>query len=460
MSPRYLIFLLAIVANLFVNCVHADDQETEKQKELRERDFEALREFLRTKRDIDIEKKRKNLSISGDVRFEWQHITETGCHDRRLRGPGAFVRSLPVSRNDFDVEFNLKFDYEYKRAWAAAQLQFDNGAGTGELDQACATNPKGCLGSGDKNRLNLKRAYLGYNIWECGDSRLDIEIGRRKFYELFDSVIQFDSRFDGIALEWTANKLAYGDFYWYLGGLIVDERVNHFAWVTEAGLQDILKTGFYVKYSFIDWVKRGRNRCKIKRPRGWQFRNSQVTIGRFTELCLFSKKQIVEFYGAAMINHAASDLHVPFRHCCIHGFDKQDHSECCQDKHGHDKRGHDKRGKNFGKQNIGWYVGILIGKPRKEGDWSFEAIYEYVEAQSVSECDSAGIGRGNINNDFLTQPIRRGNTNFKGVSFEHLYMITDNLMIDTQFKYSTALNAKIGGSHRYSNLEVEVIYAF
>jgi hypothetical protein len=431
MSSRYLIFLLAVVANVCAICVHADDQENAKQRELRERDFESLREFLRTKKESDIEEKSNDLSISGDVRFEWQHVTETQ-NDQRLRGSGSPpVRSLPVSRNDFDVDFNLKFDYEYKRAWAAVHIELDNAAGTGELDQSCTTNGRGCLGSGDKNRLNLKRAYMGYNIWECGDSRFDIEIGRRKFYELFDSVIQFDSRFDGIALEWTAKKLPYGDFYWYLGGLIVDERVNHFAYVTELGLQDILKTGYYVKYSFIDWVKGGKNRCNVKRPRGWLFQNSQVTIGRFLEPVIFGKKRTTELYGAALINHAAKDLYLPY-----------------------------KAGKNMGKQNIGWYIGALIGKPRKEGDWSFEVIYQYVEAQCVSECDSSGIGRGNINNDFLTQPARRGNTNFKGISFEYLYMITDNFMIDTQLKYSEALNAKIGGSHRYSCFEVEAIYAF
>lgn len=431
MSPRYLLFLLALVVNLSTICVHADDQETAKDKQLKERDFEALREFLKTKEKMDLEDKRSDLSISGDVRFEWQHITETQ-NDRRLRGPGApRIRGLPISRDDFDVEFNLKFDYEYKRAWAAAHLQFDNGAGTGELDYSCLDTPGACFGSGDKNRLNLKRAYMGYNVWECGDSRFDIEIGRRKLFDLFDSVIQFDSRFDGIALEWTANKLAYGDFYWYLAGFLVDERVEHFAYATELGLQNILDTGIYIKYSYIDWVKHGRNRCGLKRPRGWLFRNSQVTVGQFLDFCILGKKRPVEIYGAFLVNHAAGDLFLPLKHF-----------------------------KNVGKQNIGWYVGVLVGKIKKEGDWSFEVDYEYVEAQAVSDCDVAGIGRGNIRNNSLVQPVRRGNANYKGINFEYLYAITDNLMIDTQIKFSTAVDSEIGGPHRYSNFEVEAIYAF
>ncbi len=371
-------------------------------------------------------KKKSELSISGDVRFEWQHITETR-NDIRLRGPDAFTPTkLPISRNDFDVEFNLKFDYEYKRAWAAAHLQFDNGAGVGENDHSCAIDPEGCFASGDKNRLNLKRAYMGYNVWECGDSRFDIEIGRRKFFDLFDSVIQFDSRFDGIALEWTANKLGYGDFYWYLGGFLVDERVNHFGYVTELGLLNIYDTGCYVKYSFIDWVRTGENRCFKNNPRGWQFRNSQVTIGRFIKPVIFGKERVTELYGAFLINHDARK----------------------------------RKATNFQKKNIGWYVGVIIGKLSKEGDWSFEVDYEVVQAQAVSDCDVAGIGRGNIWNESFTEPVRRGNANYKGINFEYLYMITDNLMIDSQIKFTTAEDAKIGGSHRYTNFEVEAIYAF
>src|SRR5262245_46536776 len=45
-------------------------------EELDERDFEAVTEYVNSKRTIEIEEKACNLAISGDVRFEWSYITE------------------------------------------------------------------------------------------------------------------------------------------------------------------------------------------------------------------------------------------------------------------------------------------------------------------------------------------------------------------------------------------------
>lgn len=437
---NYLRCMLAAIL-VCATAIYADNQESVFENRIHERDFEALRDYLRTKEQVDIKKKSDDLSISGDVRFEWQHITETQ-DDIRLRGPGVHgLFDLPISMNDFDVEFNLKFDYAVGRGWASAHLQFDNGAGIGTLDSLCFENPEGCHGSGDKNKLNLKRAYFGYNVWECGTERFDIEIGRRKLYDIFDSVIQFDSRFDGIVLEYTADKTPIGDFYWYLGGFVVDERVNHFAYVTEAGLLNIGGSGIYAKYSFIDWASgNDRNRCWVRHGRGWQYRNSQVTIGYFPDPKVFGRP--VEFYGAFLVNHAARDI-------TLKEFEFIDDEPVVVDT------------KHVGKQNIGWYVGVLVGKVKKEGDWSFEVDYEVVQAQAISDCDVAGIGRGNILNEFFTEEgIYRGNTNYKGISFDFLYAITDEFNIFANAKFSTAYDAEIGGSHRYSVYEIEAIYAF
>lgn len=422
---RYFLFAVAAVFSFSLQNAYADDddQETGHERTLRERDFEALREFLKTKETVVVEKKEDNLSISGDVRFEWQHLTETE-NGIRLRGPGAKHKGpLPVSRNDFDVEFNLKIDYTYEKAWAMAQLQFDNGCGVGDNGHGCFDDPEGCFGSGTKDRLNLKRAYIGYNVCKEGDERFDIEVGRRKMFDLFDSIIQFDSRFDGIVLKYT-NAVPIGEWYWYFGGFLIDERVDQFGYVTEIGLLDICKTGMYVEYSFIDWLRYGKNRCGVRFARGWQFQNSQITIGCHLDPCYLGRP--VEIYGAFLVNHAARR----------------------------------RPQTNFHKKNIGWYVGALIGEIDKEGDWSFEINYELVQVQAVSDCDSAGIGRGNILDQAFTEPVRRGNANYKGINAEFLYAITDNLMIDTTFNFSTAEDNKIGGSHRYSCFEVEAIYAF
>lgn len=423
---RCLMLMALTISHFAASALFAIDegQETERERDLKEHDYESLREFLETKEDVVLEKKESNLAISGDVRFEWQHLTETE-QDIRLRGPGAFNdKGLPISRNDFDVEFNLKFEYKYERAWAYAHLQFDNGAGVGVIDKDCDEDPQGCWGSGDKNRLNLKRAYMGYNIIADKIVRVDIEIGRRKLFDVFDSVIQFDSRMDGIVLK-NSKQIEYGgQAYWYIAGFLVDERVNQFAYVTELGVLDICKTGFDLKYSFIDWNFDGRNRCGVRHPRGWQFRNSQFTIEHHSDPCCLHKP--LEIYGAFLINHAARARSVT------------------DDK----------------LKNIGWYGGFTIGEVDKQGDWSFDVNYQLVQAQAIPDCDVGGIGRGNICDGSFTENVRCGNTNYKGVRLELLYAITDNFTIDSIFQFSTAEDSNIGGKHRYSCFEIEAIYAF
>ena len=96
---------------------------------------------------------------------------------------------------------------------------------------------------------------------------------------------------------------------------------------------------------------------------------------------------------------------------------------------------------------------------KKEGDWSVEIQYQYVQAQAIPEGDVSGIGRGNVLDESFTTCSRRGEGNYKGWRFESLYAITDNLIIDTIYEFSNAANKQIGGPHEYEKFEVETIYA-
>lgn len=473
-------------------------QETAFDRELRTRDDQPLREFVESKENIDIREKSKNLEISGDVRFEWRNIQEKGialyegddCDDsssygysrgdhksekrfheeyRYLRG-GDHVdfRGIPISGNDFDVEFNLKIKYTFKDAWAKAHLQFDNPAGIrGRNDcfgEYAIFNKEGskvvrrikrdnrfaAKGSGEAIALNLKRAYIGYNIYADGKHRLDTEIGRQKLDDIFDSEVQFSSRFDGLLLRYASAVEEAFDWYITAGGFVVDERVNHFGYVAEIGFIDICETGFDVKYSFIDWTKYGKNRCFIHNPLGTDFQNSQITLTYTFSPCFLGKEMPVELYGGFLVNHAAKKTIFT-----------------------HNK-----------KKNLAWYGGVYVGSVDKKGDWSLDIEYVVVQAQAVSDYDVGSIGRGNIydetNVDILAESFsspdtssgrlpssgidgyypRRGNNNFIGWRFEFLYAITDNFSIDVIYEFSNEEDRRIGGRHFYRDFEVEAIYAF
>lgn len=454
------LMLLTLAASILssTSIFAADEQDgTRFEEELNERDFEALREYLKSKRTEDLEEKTCNLSISGDVRTEWRHLNET-CHGKDLRGGEHTNRSgLPISRNDFDIEFNMRFDYVAEKTWAVGHLQFDNSAGvdgnghpcgkvikkkdrkknpcdkgkcqeckTESLD--CFVDPEGWHGSGACDDICLKKAYMGYNICVDGDSRFDVELGRRgNLYLVFDSKVQFLSRLDGVLFKYDSSWESIADWYVHAAGFLVDERVNQFAWVVETGALDIFDSGIDLKYSFIDWQKHGKNRCFAHNPEGFKFMVSQFTVAYNLSPEYFCKKP-VKLYAALLINHDNPSFYV---HC-----------------------------RRIRNQNLAWYAGVLIGEVRKEGDWAVELMYQVVEARAVPDDDMAGVGRGNVLDDSFTSLTRRGNTNFHGFRLEGLYAFTDNITLDSLIEWTKAYDEKIGGKHTYSKFELEAIYAF
>lgn len=438
-----LMALLAMTTSAFAADAH---DESNYNEQLNERDWDALRDFINSKRAIDVEA--CSLVVSGDVRFEWRHMTEsqsTKNKGRRiLRGANAYnrIKNIPISRNDFDIEFNLRFDYVCDRAWAGAHIQYDNSAGVDDNEKSCCVDPEGYHGSGNCDDLCLKRAIIGYNVFTCDETRLDIEIGRRNLYSAFDSKVQFLSRFDGILLKYETESEALGEWYTYLASFVVDEKKNHFGFVGETGLLDIAESGWDLKYSLIHWPKWGKTRCRkdckdkgdkihlVRNPRGFKFINSQVTTAyhiKKDDLPCWMPYQPAKVYGAVVYNH------YPVRP--------------------------PKKADSHKRHPFAWYVGFTMGEVVNEGDWAFDIQYQWVGATSIPDDDVSGIGRGNVLGESFTER-GRGNTNFKGLRTEFLYALTDNLSIDTIWEFSRQIDKNIGGRHHYSKFEVEAIYAF
>jgi len=431
---------------------HLGGQDRSKyQQELNDRDWDALRDFLQSKRESEVEKEGSDcgLTISGDVRTEWRHLTESGINNdgvyASLRGGNALKKDIPVSRNDFDIEANLRFDYICERSWAVLQLGYDNSAGVDDNEHPCkctedksgkcsGCDPSGYHGSGSCDSLCLKKAYFGVNVYKCHDARIDIELGRRNLYNVFDSQIEFLSRFDGILFKYQ-NSFCKTDWYWNTAGFVVDERVNHFAWVTEVGFLDINDYHIDLKYSFIDWRKNGKNRCGERNPRGFNFLVSQWTTAYHIDKKVYGMP--VKLYAAYLRNHSNVNIVLP-----VNPIDS------CGEK------------RTVKGQPNGWYVGATAGEVRKEGDYAFTIQYEWVGATAMPDDDASGIGTGNVLNNSFTENGRSGNTNYKGLTLEFLYALTDNLSIDSILEFSKQIKKSIGGRHNYSKFELEAIYAF
>ena len=433
--------------------LHLGGQDRSRySQEINERDWNALRDFLKSKRESEIEKEGSDcgLTISGDVRTEWRHLTESGINLNgdyaSLRGGTALKKKIPISRNDFDIEANLRFDYICERSWAVLQLGYDNAAGVDDNEHPCkcvedkngkcsGCDPQGYHGSGSCDGLCLKKAYFGVNVYKCHDARIDIELGRRNLYNVFDSQIEFLSRFDGILFKYS-NSFCKTDYYWNTAAFVVDERVNHFAWVTEIGFLDINDYHFDLKYSFIDWKKNGRNRCEARNPRGFNFLVSQWTTAYHIDKKVYGMP--VKLYAAYLRNHSNVNIELPV-----------DSTDSCE-----------KNKRKIKGQPNGWYAGFTAGEVRKEGDYAFTLQYEWVGATAMPDNDACGIGTGNVLNNSFTENGRSGNTNYKGLKIEFLYALTDNLSLDSILEFSKQIKKSIGGRHNYSKFELEAIYAF
>jgi hypothetical protein len=427
MMTRYLLCVLLICVPLFSQeepaapaenppVVQGDVQFSEK-RDPESDDMEALRRWIRDKRLVTVKEIGGDLSISGEVRTEFQDTSEVRNGIRQRGNGGAF----PRAQYAWDIEVNIMIDYRTDRTWAAIKLEFDDDMGQR---------------SGTVNKIRLEKAYLGGRIVPGDTFTFDAELGRRYLFNVFDSRIEFASLFDGVLFRFNKAWPSIGDYYVNLGALLVDDKTNHYAYVCEMGGLRIANVGLNIKYSIIDWYKPAANEINNLR---YKYLVSQL-LPSYQFYPAWIGKKMIKFYAAGLVNHLASGV-------------PQTHGQ---------------------RQNWAWYAGMSIGLVKKQFDWAIDFNYQWVQAQAVPEFDSNGIGRGNtagvgfytLNLDgnpasgATTAATAVGGGNFKGFEIEALYAFTDNLTVLQNFKYSNTLYKTIGPNLRYKQYELEFIYAF
>jgi hypothetical protein len=391
-------------------------------------DVRSIREWLNTKRQVTVKEKGGALSISGEVHTEFQTTNEKKCGIKQRAPNGATDKAAKT----FDIEAVLAMDYRTERTWAAIRWRFDNRAG---------------IFGGTKDGISLDRAFMGARLIEEANYTTDIELGRRRLNNMFDSRIEFNSLFDGIYLSYDAGFEHVGNFYTHVGAFIVDQREHHYAYVGEIGLFNIAGSGFYSKYSLIDWDTHSYP-CRLIIPEEdgpvffsnpnlrFDFIISQLLVGyRFVPEKL---GRVVILYAAGLLNHKAKELELT----------------------------------NNRRLNWGAYAGFSIGELKKKDDWSFDMNYQLVAPQAVPDFDSSGIGLGNAaNTGFYTVkfdgtggPTTRanatGNVNFRGYQITLQYLLTNNITLFQSWQDARTLYRSIGPSRSFKQYEIEFIYGF
>lgn len=402
---------LSIFLALFMTTAFALDKENPG---IDQDDIEALREWVNSKRDVKLKKEKGNLSISGEVRTELQSTNEKKDGIKQ-RGSGGQVPDTAI--RDWDIEVNLMLNYKNDRTWANIKIELDNTAGTS---------------SGTFGKISLERAFLGGQIVNGDTYTMDLEIGRRNLGYTFDSKVMYSSFMDGILYQYDQAFEELGDLYFHGGPFLVDQSIDHYAYVGELGLLNIGRTGLYSKLSAVYWdTKHGDNKV---RNRAFRFLPIQYTLGYKLEA--FDKA--FTFYGAGLYNPRAHGTEV-----------------------------------SYGKRKAwAWYAGFSIGELRKQWDWSFDVNYQWVQLQAIPDFDGSGIKRGNALKRGLYSEKEKGKGkalgrgegvgagNYKGFAIEFLYLLTDNITIYQAWRQSINEDPRIKPTFSYKQYEIEVIYGF
>lgn len=413
-----------------------------------ERDARAVEEFLASKRAILVADKGGSLSIGGEVRFEWQY-KEEAHNNKNYIGTSSRLRTEKDftlwGNHNFDVEVNLYFDYSTECTWARVKIEFDNDAGVSKcnnifskskLDEKVdVTNVVDGLerdinASGTCGKLCVEQAYFGFNVFDDGCSRLDIEIGRRALSNVFESRLQFGNRFDGVLAKYSNTYENVGDYYIYGGVFVIDEVVDWYGGAVEFGLLDMMCTGLDLRYSFINYRNRTSSREGVYNPnsyfhRSYEFRNSQISfVYNVSNECW--SVQNTKIYGGVIYNHAARK----------------------------------REASGFKRENVAFYLGARLGKVKCEGDWSIDFNYQWVQAQAIQECDNNGVGRGNAAHVSWISDRAFGKGNYHGGLIEGVYAISNNISIVGEVEYAEEIKRSIGQKLHFFKSEIELIYAF
>jgi hypothetical protein len=363
--------------------------------------FEALKAWIATKRQVTIKERGGSLSLSGDIRSEYATSNE---QKNGYKNIGDNSYHPLVASDQFKIAFNLLLDYRADATWASIKIKFSNNMGLAAP-----------YGTGTNNKINLERAFIGFRVVDSERFTVDIEPGRRKLVYTFDSRIEFNATMDGLLVKYDQSSDRFGDFYVHAGAFIINDLKNRYGYVMEAGVLNLLNTGIYIKYALTDWYTKKTSKPEINAQ--YEYFVNQVLLGYRFLAPKIDKVSIL--YAAFLINSAANSRPI---------LDND-------------------------KANKAAYLGFTMGEARKKGDWAFDTNVQYVQPQSIPDYDFGGIGIGNTDFDNYER------TNYIGALFDFGYLITDNLTISQSYKYSVSLGW-LPNRFTYKQYRLEFVYVW
>jgi hypothetical protein len=425
---RSLSLLLGFIAllpalSLYSEEVNISGSTSEELYELGDTDLKVVKEKIVKKVKLPVSE-RSDLTIYGNVVVKFQDFREV-VGKLSIRDPVVPVLPdfiLPKERHPNQVwvaESNLWLDHRTDCTWATVNYRFKTDLGTV---------------SGSFSSWSLERAFMGLKFCDGPCTKAQVEIGRMKIGDRFQSELMYNSRFDGVLFEVRRPCEEYGNIVFRGGVMVVDFRRRHYTWIVGVRWDEIRKSGYYVDLSYIDW-SRGRfiflgDEERVVINPAFQYRDFQVAVGYKFPIERFGRP----VHGSVgwIINEAA--------------------------------RRYPQFANYLGNQ--AWWLLLEVGSIVKACDWAFKIGYQWVGLLSILETDVSGIGRGNVTGGSIHSAVifdpglLRGNTNYKGPTFTFLYGVTDNITFQGEYWYSTEITAVVGGVLKFTKFEAKLTYAF
>ena len=101
-----------------------------------------------------------------------------------------------------------------------------------------------------------------------------------------------------------------------------------------------------------------------------------------------------------------------------------------------------------------------MGEIKKKGDWSYEILYQWVQAQAIPERDVRDVGRDNPRKISFYNRRSGGFANYKGWRFDFFYALTGNWTLHPFYENEKQINKSIGGKHHSTEFTIETVFAF
>ena len=189
----------------------------------------------------------------------------------------------------------------------------------------------------NKVNLQVEQLSVGFLPYEDDTNQFYFEVGRHRLDYLFESKIQFKKHFNGVHLCY--NRIdEIGNITIHGGPLVMDSLSNHFGFIAETSIRDILNSGIDLTYNLVDWMESSKDYYES------YFLISQVLATyRFNDCAI---------YGAYLKNHRATI------------------------------------------ESDGFYAGVSYGQIVQARDFMLDVNYQYLDVFCVPVFDQEGIGTG------------------------------------------------------------------